>query len=96
MGITRHQLYYEQKAGKQGRKPSATTQKRDEDNLREADNSEVLNEITAIASDPDTDYGYRKMTFAMMMRGYLINHKKVYRLMKENMLLKEKHQSIKK
>ena len=92
VGITRHQLYYEQKAGKQGRKPSATTQKRDEDNLREADNSEVLNEITAIASDPDTDYGYRKMTFAMMMRGYLINHKKVYRLMKENMLLKEKHQ----
>ncbi|WP_216664208.1 IS3 family transposase, partial [Lentimicrobium sp. S6] len=33
-------------------------------------------------------YGYRKMYFALMMLGYYINHKKVYRLMEENDLLR--------
>jgi hypothetical protein len=38
--------------------------------------------------DPDTDYGYHKMTYALLILGYLINHKKVYRLMHEGHLLK--------
>ena len=42
-----------------------------------------------IHQDPDTDYGYHKMTSALKLIGYQINHKKVYRLMKEAQILKE-------
>jgi len=54
-------------------------------------NTEVVQQISDIQSDPDTDYGYHKMTFALLILGYLINHKKVYRLMDENQLLKERY-----
>lgn len=54
-------------------------------------NKEVVDDITSISEDPDTDYGYHKMTFALMLLGYIINHKKVYRLMQENVLLKERY-----
>jgi transposase InsO family protein len=54
-------------------------------------NADVVRKIKDIQSDPDTDYGYRKMATALMLLGYLINHKKVYRLMKESQLLKTKH-----
>ena len=91
VGITKHQLYYREKAGKQGRRPSKTTLKMDGSKQLEVPNDEVLKDINTIVEDPDTDYGYRKMTYALMIIGYLINHKKVYRLMKENMQLKEKH-----
>lgn len=40
--------------------------------------------------DRDTDYGYRKMTYYLRINGLMINHKKVYRLMKSAMLLKTK------
>ncbi len=32
-------------------------------------------------------YGYRKVTAALKRKGYVINHKKVYRLMRERGLL---------
>jgi len=54
-------------------------------------NTEVVSQIKSIQSDPDTDYGYRKMATALMMLGYFINHKKVYRLMNEYQLLKARH-----
>lgn len=62
----------------------------------EVPNPEVVEEIKLIQSDPDTDYGYRKMYFALMMLGYYINHKKVYRLMQESGLLKERYKRIEK
>lgn len=64
--------------------------------MAEVPNQEVVDEIKLVQSDPDTDYGYRKMYFALMMLGYYINHKKVYRLMKENGLLKERHKRAEK
>lgn len=54
-------------------------------------NTTVVREIKSIQSDPDTNYGYRKMATALMLLGYFINHKKVYRLMKENQLLKPRY-----
>ena len=45
-------------------------------------------------ADPDTDYGYHKMTYVLLILGYLINHKKVYRLMNENDLLKDRSQKF--
>lgn len=62
----------------------------------EVPNQEVVEEIKLVQSDPDTDYGYRKMYFALMMLGYYINHKKVYRLMQESGLLKERYKRIEK
>jgi len=50
-----------------------------------------VEQIKNIKKDPDINYGYRKMTFALILLGYKINHKKVYRLMKENELLKDKY-----
>lgn len=85
-------MYYRKKAGKQGRSPSKRTLKFNGANQSEVSNEEVVSDIKTISDDPDTDYGYRKMTYALMIQGYLINHKKVYRLMRENMQLKEKHE----
>ncbi|MBP9195192.1 MAG: transposase [Saprospiraceae bacterium] len=49
-----------------------------------------MNEIVQIKSNKDTDYGYQKMTAALALLGYCINHKKVYRIMKEQGLLNSK------
>ena len=96
VGITKHQYYYQRKGGKQGRRPSTTTQMyMEEDLLVAIPNENVVDDIKDIAADPDLDYGYHKMTFALMQLGYLINHKKVYRLMEEYHLLKEMHKKPK-
>lgn len=89
MGITRHQYYYRPKGKRPGRKPTQTTVRKVGQNRVEESNQQVVEQIIRIQSDPDTDYGYHKMHVALMVLGYFINHKKVYRLMKENHLLKE-------
>lgn len=50
----------------------------------------MVDKIVQIKSDPETDYGYQSMTAALMLLGFIINPKKVYRLMKEYQLLHEK------
>ena len=89
MGITKHQYYYRPTGKTSGRKASDITLKVDGDNIDKVPNNKVVESIKEVQQDPDTDYGYRKMTFALMIMGYIINHKKVYRLMKENLLLKD-------
>ena len=89
MGITRHQYYYQPKGKRPGRKPTQITVRKVGQSRVEESNQQVIEQIMLIQSDPDTDYGYRKMHVALMILGYFINHKKVYRLMKENHLLKE-------
>jgi transposase InsO family protein len=91
-GISKHQYYYNILPDKRGCKPSSTSLKLEEDGMIEVPNLEVIDQITEIQSDPDTDYGYHKMTFALLLLGYMINHKKVYRLMDESHLLKDRHQ----
>lgn len=90
-GITKHQYYYKPSCKKRGRKPSKTTLKIKGDNVDKISNEIVVQEIRNIQKDPDTNYGYHKMTRALMILGYLINHKKVYQLMDKNQLLKERH-----
>jgi len=89
IGITKHQYYYRPTGKKKGRKASDFTLKIEDGNVEKIHNKTVIESIKEIQKDPDTDYGYRKMTFALMILGYIINHKKVYRLMKENLLLKD-------
>lgn len=91
-GITKHQYYHKPSKGKRGRKPTVQTLKitTESNNIERVDDELVIEEMKQIHQDPDTDYGYRKMTFALMILGYLINHKKVYRLMQQSLMLKER------
>lgn len=92
-GVTKHQYYYKPKGGKRGRLPSTETlQLLNGNDIERVSNDIVIERIKEIQSDPDTDYGYHKMTFALMLIGFIINHKKVYRLMGRSQLLKEKWQ----
>lgn len=91
MGISRHQYYYKPKAGRRGRKKTSTTARWTAGEMVDCGNREVIENITEIQKDPDTDYGYRKMTVQLMILGFLINHKKVYRLMQSAQLLKARH-----
>lgn len=91
LGISKHQYYYVPKAIKPGRKPTQTTLMLQNDKTVEVSNEQIVKEMEYIHSDPDTRYGYRKMYFALMMLGYFINHKKVYRLMSETQMLRERY-----
>jgi transposase InsO family protein len=91
LGISKHQYYYKNKGTRPGRKPTTTTLQKVNQDIIEVNNEQVVEQIKHIQSDPDTDCGYRKMFFTLMILGYFINHKKIYRLMKENNLLKQKH-----
>jgi len=48
--------------------------------------SAVLDKIKAVATDFPS-YGYRRITAALKREGIIINHKKVYRIMRENSIL---------
>lgn len=95
-GITKHQYYYQPKKTRPGREPSTITTRLFSGEKKEENNEQVVDQIIKLQADPDTNYGYRKMYFALMMLGYYINHKKVYRLMKEHKLLKQKYKRAEK
>ena len=85
--ISKHQYYYRPtSADKPGRRPSQFTRKREE----KVPNETVISQMRSIKTDIDTDYGYHRMSTHLKLLGYSINHKKVYRLMKEADLLKDK------
>jgi putative transposase len=73
------------KQSKKGISPSIYTSKTDGSILS---NSLVLEDIRALLALEFVDYGYLKTTYYLQdEKGYKINHKKVYRLMKEASLL---------
>jgi len=85
--VSKHQFYYRSSAqGKVGRPITEYSTLSGKLVL----NAEVVSLIKEIQSDPDTDYGYRKMYYQLLQLGFSINHKKVYRLMKAAALLKER------
>ncbi|WP_425133841.1 IS3 family transposase [Enterococcus faecium] len=43
--------------------------------------SKIKQEITAIVKESRNSYGYRRVTLALKMKGYTINHKTVRKLM---------------
>jgi len=90
-GVSKHQYYYIPNGRKQGLPASTVTKRRINMETIEVSNELVVDEIKHVHKDLDTDYGYHKMTSQLCILGYVINHKKVYRLMFENLLLKEKH-----
>jgi putative transposase len=76
--------YYKPSAGTKGFKPSVTTARKDGSCVS---NDAVIEEIKSILSGEFVCYGYRKVTVQLKNLEYIINHKKVYRLMDENELL---------
>lgn len=89
-GVSKHQYYYRSKSNKKRGCPVSIYTIKDDVKVS---NATVVDKIKVIQSDPDTNYGYQRMTYALMLLGYYINHKKVYRLMKESSLLHERNRN---
>lgn len=88
-GLTKNQLYYILKGSKPGRVPSTMTLWRDPSTLitYQVDNVDVVHKIVSIKLNPNQTNWYRMITYYLQIQGYYINHKKVYRLMLEYLLL---------
>lgn len=80
----RSSYYYKPSHNRKGIPPSITTSKQDGSVVS---NLEVVDEIKKILSPEFVCYGYQNVTVALKNLEYIINHKKVYRLMDENQLL---------
>jgi transposase InsO family protein len=89
-GISKDQYYYQPKSGKKGAPKSKSTDKIEGKKIVKVSNKEVVAFMKEQNSDPDLKYGYHKMTIELMINGFIINHKKVYRLMKEAHMLEPK------
>jgi transposase InsO family protein len=82
--LPRSNFYYQPSDGKRGFTPSTVTAKA---NGMLVSNQTVVDEIKIILSGEFVCYGYQKVTYELKKNNYIINHKKVYRLMDENNLL---------
>jgi len=81
-------FYYVAKGGRRGKRASEYTRKNDGSFVV---NDVVVKDIRKLLSHEFVDYGYIKVTHWLRKRaGYLINKKKVYRLMREHKLLNSK------
>lgn len=82
--LSRSCFYYKPSDGRRGNMPSFQTFMMDG---RTVPNSDVVDRIRAILSGEFICYGYQKVTIQLKLEFFIINHKKVYRLMDENSLL---------
>lgn len=91
VGLTSNQFYYQSTGTKPGRRASQTTTWRDPNTQLnyEIDNLVIVDKVVEIKLDPDHTNWYRMITRTLQLRGYYINHKKLYRLMLEHVLLGE-------
>lgn len=89
-GLSKNQFYHQSKEGKRGRKKSEHTLQLTDGHIVERTNTFVKEQIRAAYKNPKVDYGYHRMTGFLQLSGFFINHKKVYRLMKEARLLQPK------
>ncbi len=75
-------------AQKVGHPPSTHTMYWNTKDWEHHPNDEVVGRIRSLFANPLVDYGYLKVTDGLGNQGYFINHKKVYRLMREARLLR--------
>lgn len=82
--LSHSSFYYKRSGGVKGIKPTThcVTQ-----NGELFENKVVVNNIETVLQQEFCCYGYRNMTGELREMGWIINHKKVYRLMKEQKLL---------
>ena len=88
MSLSRHQYYYKKTGKKPGKSASNFTL-----NIKgeQISNADIVKKIKEKLEDPDMQYGYIKMTYFLKTEGFIINKKKVYRLMKEHGLLGKRY-----
>jgi transposase InsO family protein len=84
VGLPSSVFYYKPGAGRRGAKPSTHTLMKDGTRVS---NEQVLVDIRAALDREFCCYGYHNITADLRELRYIINHKKVYRLMDENNLL---------
>lgn len=84
--VPRSSYYYKPTGKRKGKVPSSCTIK----NGVWVEDRVVVEEITEMLGQDFIDYGYIRTTAALKQQGYIINKKKVYRLMKEQHLLYKK------
>jgi transposase InsO family protein len=83
-GIRKSTYYYRPNGRPKGKRPSTHTLKY---GVGMVTNDVVVEEILNLISPEYHDYGYKVSSELLKREGYLINHKKVHRLMKDNHLL---------
>lgn len=88
--IPRSTYYYTSTGSRKGKQASTYTWYKN----RKVKNSTVLRKIEQILCEEFIDYGYRTITQCLKQQGYLINKKKVYRLMKEAGMLLPKRKKM--
>ena len=70
-----------------GRKASMVTGRSTDTRIMEITDEQLLLDITGLLGREFVCYGYKKVCKYLQRSGYIINRKKVFRLMKENNLL---------
>jgi putative transposase len=88
VGMVESSYYRAPTGGKKGNKPSETTFHKEKGFVGQ---DILVNSVKEILSHEFIDCGYRLMTSYLQREGYTINHKKLYRIMKEEGLLKLEH-----
>jgi len=83
-GLSASSFYYKRSGASKGIKPSTHSVNRQGELI---ENAGVIKDIEKTLSQEFCCYGYRNMTAELKEIGWRINHKKVYRLMKESNLL---------
>lgn len=89
-GFSRSAYYYKSTGGKPGKRQTAHTLRVDG---KVTGNEYLIEDIRRIIAPEFIDYGYDKVT-KLLQPQYVINHKKVYRIMKENRLLNKKKRPV--
>ena len=82
--VSHSSFYYKRSGGKRGIKPSTHSVNQHGELF---ENTVVIQDIEKTLHQEFCCYGYRNMTGELKEMGWVINHKKVYRLMKEHKLL---------
>jgi putative transposase len=82
-GLSRSSYYYRQRRGRRGRHASTVTAGPD----GIVSNAVVAGRIEELLQQEFVDYGYQKVAAWLRDEGFVINRKKVYRLMKERRFL---------
>ena len=71
-GLTKHDLYYESKTEKPGKRPTQTTKWNDHvtQQIIERPNEELVRAIITILSNPDMPNWYRTVTTTLQVQGW--------------------------
>lgn len=83
-GLPKSSFYYKRSNGRRGRKPSEKTMTI---NGEVVDNHNVVEHIKVVLEDEFCCYGYKNVRSCLKDAGFVINPKKVYRLMRDHNLL---------